>query len=129
MRRVVRVLLPLVMVTTVLACTRASNRSGSGDRDTITEAEIASSSATNAYEAVQRLRGNFLSNRGKTTILGKSSPMPIVYLDGVRFGEVNSLRNISATTVQAIRLYRAWEAQQKYGNDVMGGVIEVTTKQ
>lgn len=128
MRRVVRVLLPIVIVS-VLACTRASNRANGGDRDTITEAEIASISATNAYEAVQRLRGNFLSNRGKTTILGKSSPMPIVYLDGVRFGEVNSLRNISATTVQAIRLYRAWEAQQKYGNDVMGGVIEVTTKQ
>lgn len=128
MRRVVRVLLPMLAMS-VLACTRASNRPGSGDRDTITEAEIASSSATNAFEAVQRLRGNFLSNRGKTTILGKSSPMPIVYLDGVRFGEVNSLRNISATTVQAIRLYRAWEAQQKYGNDVMGGVIEVTTKQ
>ena len=36
---------------------------------------------------------------------------------------------ISASQVQAIRLYRAWEAQQKYGNDVMGGVIEVTTKQ
>jgi outer membrane cobalamin receptor len=118
-----------MMTIASLACTRASNRPESGDRDTITEAEIASSSAANAYEAVQRLRGNFLSNRGKTTILGKSSPMPIVYLDGVRFGEISSLRNISATTVQAIRLYRSWEAQQKYGNDVMGGVIEVTTKQ
>lgn len=128
MRRVARVLLPMMAIAT-LACTRAGNRPGGGDRDTITEAEIASSSAANAYEAVQRLRGNFLSNRGKTTILGRSSPMPIVYLDGVRFGEISSLRNISATTVQTIRLYRAWEAQQKYGNDVMGGVIEVTTKQ
>ena len=82
MRRAVRVLLPVVMMT-VLACARASNRPDTGDRDTITEAEIASSSSVNAYEAVQRLRGNFLSNRGKTTILGKSSPMPIVYLDGV----------------------------------------------
>ena len=119
----------LLMVLPILACTRASNRPGTGDRDTITEEEIASSSAVNAYEAVQRLRGNFLSNRGKTTILGKSSAMPIVYLDGVRYGEVQSLRNISASQVQAIRLYRAYDAQQKYGNDVMGGVIEVTTKQ
>jgi len=119
----------LMMVLPILACTRASNRPGTGDRDTITEQEIATSSAVNAYEAVQRLRGNFLSNRGKTTILGKSSAMPIVYLDGVRYGEVQSLRNISASQVQAIRLYRAYDAQQKYGNDVMGGVIEVTTKQ
>jgi len=127
MPRAARLLLLLVLP--ILACTRASSRPGTGDRDTITEDEIASSSAVNAYEAVQRLRGNFLSNRGKTTILGKSSPMPVVYLDGVRYGEVQSLRNISATQVQAIHLYRAYDAQQKYGNDVMGGVIEVTTKQ
>ena len=119
----------LMMVLPILACTRASNRPGTGDRDTITEQEIATSSAVNAYEAVQRLRGNFLSNRGKTTILGKSSALPIVYLDGVRYGEVQSLRNISASQVQAIRLYRAYDAQQKYGNDLTGGVIEVTTKQ
>ena len=127
MPRAARLLLLLVLP--ILACTRASSRPGTGDRDTITEDEIASSSAVNAYEAVQRLRGNFLSNRGKTTILGKSSPMPVVYLDGVRYGEVQSLRNISATQVQSIHLYRAYDAQQKYGNDVMGGVIEVSTKQ
>ena len=119
----------LLMVLPILACSRASNRPSAGDRDTITEEEIATSSAVNAYEAVQRLRGNFLSNRGKTTILGKSSSMPTVYLDGVRYGDIQSLRNISASQVQAIRLYRAFDAQQKYGNDVMGGVIEVTTKQ
>jgi len=94
----------------------------------ITEEEIAATTAINAYEVVQKLRGNFLSNRGKTTILGKSSSTPVVYVDGVRYGEILSLRNITSTTIQSIRLYRAWEAQQKYGNDVMGGVIEVTTK-
>ena len=94
----------------------------------ITEEEIAATTAINAYEVVQKLRGNFLSSRGKTTILGKSSSTPVVYVDGVRYGEIASLRNITSTTIQSIRLYRAWEAQQKYGNDVMGGVIEVTTK-
>ena len=87
----------LLAVLLLVACTRQSTGAGSADRDTITEEEIAASSASNAYEAVQKLRGNFLSNRGKTTI-------------------------------QSIRLYRAWDAQQRYGNDVMGGVIEVTTK-
>jgi outer membrane cobalamin receptor len=118
----------MLVVLALVACTRQAASPGSADRDTITEEEIDGAHATNAYEVVQKLRGNFLSNRGKTTILGKSSPTPMVYVDGVRFGEIPSLRNISATTVQSIRLYRAWEAQQRYGNDVMGGVIEVTTK-
>ena len=127
MNRPVRLL--LLLTTAIVACTRASNSPTGGNRDVITEDEIAAASVVTAYEAVQKLRGNFLSNRGKTTILGKSSPMPVVYLDGVRYGEIQTLRNISATQVQSIRLYRAWDAQQRYGNDVMGGVIEVTTKQ
>ena len=118
----------LLLLLVLVSCTRQTSRPTGGDRDVITEEEIAATSAINAYEVVQKLRGNFLSNRGKTTILGKSSSTPIVFVDGVRYGEIPSLRNISSTTVQSIRLYRAWEAQQKYGNDVMGGVIEVTTK-
>lgn len=118
----------LLVALALAACTRQSANVGSADRDLITEEEIAATSAINAYEIVQKLRGNFLSNRGKTTILGRSSPTPMVYVDGVRYGEIASLRNITATTVQSIRLYRAWEAQQRYGNGVMGGVIEVTTK-
>jgi outer membrane cobalamin receptor len=118
----------LLLLVVLVSCTRQTTRPTGGDRDVITEEEIAATSAINAYEVVQKLRGNFLSNRGKTTILGKSSSTPVVYVDGVRYGEILSLRNITATTVQSIRLYRAWEAQQKYGNDVMGGVIEVTTK-
>jgi outer membrane cobalamin receptor len=124
----IRTLRWLLVVLVLGACTRQSSRPGTADRDLITEEEIAGTSAINAYEIVQKLRGNFLSNRGRTTILGKSSPTPIVYVDGVRYGEIASLRNITATTVQSIRLYRAWDAQQRYGNDVTGGVIEVTTK-
>ena len=118
----------LLLAFVVLSCTRQTGRTVATDRDVITEEEIAATSAINAYEVVQKLRGNFLSNRGKTTILGRSSATPMVYVDGVRYGELASLRNISATTVQSIRLYRAWDAQQRYGNDVTGGVIEVTTK-
>ena len=109
------------------ACVKASNAPQS-QRDVITEEEIASSSAVNAYEAVQKLRGTFLSDRGKTTILGNSPSKPTVYVDGVQYGDITSLRSISATVVQSIRLYRAYEAEQRYGNGVMGGVIEVTTK-
>lgn len=125
MRRTVRLLL---LALVVLSCTRQTGRTPGADRDVITEEEIAATSAITAYEVVQKLRGNFLSNRGKTTILGRSSALPMVYVDGVRYGELASLRSISATTVQSIRLYRAWDAQQRYGNDVTGGVIEVTTK-
>jgi hypothetical protein len=51
-----------------------------------------------------------------------------VFVDGVPYGELAALRNISARQVGQIRLYRAWEAQQKFGSGNAGGVIEVTTR-
>ena len=96
--------------------------------DVITEAEIAQSRAVTAYDAVRKLRANFLSNRGRTTILGSTSSFPVVYLDGVEYGPMTSLRNIPATHVSSIRMYRAWEATTKFGMGKTAGVIEVITK-
>jgi len=123
-----RLRLSLLLALSLAACVKASNSPQSAQRDLITEEEIASSNTMNAYEAVQKLRGNFLSDRGKTTILGKSPSKPTVFVDGIQFGEIQSLRTISTSVIQSIRLYRAYEAEQRYGNGVMGGVIEVTTK-
>jgi outer membrane cobalamin receptor len=96
--------------------------------DVITEAEIARSQSITAYDAVQKLRANFLSNRGTTTILGDTSPLPVVYLDGIEYGPMASLRNIPADHVSSIRMYRAWEATTKFGMNKTAGVIEVLTK-
>ena len=123
-----RLRLSLLFALALTACVKASNSPQSAQRDLITEEEIAASNATNAYDAVQKLRGNFLSDRGKTTILGRSPSKPTVFVDGIQFGEIQSLRTISTSVIQSIRLYRAYEAEQRYGNGVMGGVIEVTTK-
>lgn len=109
------------------ACTHSSQRGG-GSENTITEQEIDASGAITAYDVIQQLRRNFLTDRGKTTLIGSSPSKPTVFLDGVDFGPITSLRSISARQVASIRLYRAWEAQQKYGNGYVGGVIEVTTR-
>src|SRR3982751_3742420 len=111
--------LSLLPAVCLAACVKASNSPESAQRDLITEEEIAASHAINAFEAVQKLRANFLSDRGKTTILGRSPSKPTVYVDGVEFGDIQSLRSISATVVQSIRLYRAYEAEQRYGNGAM----------
>jgi hypothetical protein len=95
----------------------------------ITAEEIVQSQAVNAYEAVLRLRANFLSNRGPTSITNSNAPQtPNVYLDGMQFGPTASLRNIPAITVASIRLYRPWEATTKFGTGNAAGVIEVISR-
>src|SRR5437588_6700056 len=118
-------------VSAFLACSHPQLRPGeSANSQLITENEIEASRAATAYDAVQKLRANFLSYRGETSFNTRTSqPYPTVYVDGQEFGPLNSLRNIPASQVATIRLYRSWEATTKFGTGNMGGVIAVTTRQ
>ncbi|MEO8578415.1 MAG: hypothetical protein ABI556_17015, partial [Gemmatimonadales bacterium] len=87
------------------------------------------SSSASAYDVIKKLRGNFLSYRGRTSVKNTSSPDPNVYVDEQAFGPITALRTIPASQIAFIRLYRSWEATTKYGNGNMGGVIAITTKQ
>ena len=123
---------PVVLVAgLLLACTRPSLGPGElSNSQFITEDEITASRASNAYEAIQKLRANFLTYRGETSIdRSRSTPYPTVYLDGQVFGPIASLRTLPASEISTIRLYRAWEATTKFGVGNMGGVIAITTRQ
>ena len=121
----------LLVPVTVLAC--APPRMGPGEINNsqlITEDEIVASRAATAYEVIQKLRGNFLTYRGETSLnKSRSNPYPTVYLDGQEFGPIGILRTIPASQVATIRLYRSWEATTKYGAHNISGVIEVSTRQ
>ena len=125
-RRLLGVVVPLWL----FACAHAQTSSQPPlNSDVISEEEIAATNATNAYEVIKRLRGNFLSFRGKTSLLGTSNADPTVYVDDQAYGPISSLKTIPAIHITSIRLYRAWEATTKYGQGNMGGVIAVSTKQ
>jgi hypothetical protein len=125
-----RWLSPLCWIV-LLACSRP--RLGPGELNhsgVITEEEIVASHATTAFDAIQRLRANFLSYRGETSLRkGQSTPYPTVYVDGQEYGPIAILRTIPASDVATIRLYRSWEATTKFGTGNMGGVIAITTRQ
>jgi hypothetical protein len=110
----------------------ASNKMQAGpdsDREVLMADEIEKSRAVDAYDAIRKLRANFLSYRGRTSVNNTSSPDPIVYVDDQAYGPISSLRNIPAAQIAMIRLYRSWEATSKFGTGHMGGVIAVSTKQ
>jgi outer membrane cobalamin receptor len=122
--------LSLIAVLAFACTSPARTPRGSVDSRIISEDEIDASRATNAYEAVQKLRGNFLTYRGETSFdKSKSQPYPTVYLDGQQYGAIESLRNIPASHISEIRLYRASEANLKFGSGNMGGVISILTRQ
>lgn len=126
----VRSLFSVVVPFWLFACAHPQTSSQTPlNSDVISEEEIAATNATNAYEVIKRLRGNFLSFRGKTSLLGTSNADPTVYVDNQAYGPISSLKTIPAIQITSIRLYRSWEATTKYGQGNMGGVIAVSTKQ
>jgi hypothetical protein len=95
----------------------------------ITEDEIVASRASTAFEVIHKLRANFLTNRGETSLnQGQSNPYPTVYLDDQEFGPISTLTNIPAAQITMIQLYRVSEANAKYGTHNLSGVIAITTR-
>jgi hypothetical protein len=117
-------------LATAVGCASGHARAGKFNdykANLITRAEILDSHAADALTCVRRLRGEFLSNRGRTSILLSNDMLPVVYLDNVQLGSFDVLATIPSTDIAEIRLYRSWEAGYKFGRDKTAGVVQVIT--
>ena len=128
MRQLHRAALALT-VTAVAACgsaqstARQSSSTVRKSEASITAEEIATTPANNVYDAVQRLRPQWLTS---TRIRGGAPGEElVVYLDGNRYGNLASLRQISVGGVQEVRYYNASEATNRFGTGHTGGAILV----
>ena len=98
-------------------------------RDPITAADIARINAASAYDAVVKLRANFLQHRGVNSFMQPvASTRPVVFVDGMEVGTLFELRSIPARDVSEIRFLTSSEATYRYGQGYLAGVIHVTTK-
>jgi hypothetical protein len=98
------------------------------NRYLITADEIAKSNASNAYEAVERLRPAFFQTRGSQSIQNSAPPTPMVYVDGMKYGALQSLMTLPAISIISIQYMNALDATQRFGIGNDGGAIVVTTR-
>lgn len=81
-----------------------------------------------AYDMIRLLRPEFLRSRGATSLRDLTPPTATVYLDGVRYGTLESLKLISAEQLSKVQYLNGSEATTRYGTDHVGGAILITTK-
>jgi hypothetical protein len=110
------------------ACNGQPSHVAPRDRNLITADEIARSNASNAYEAVERLRPGFLRTRGVESIQHPEPPTPMIYLDGMRYGPLQTLSTVPAMGILSIQYLNAVDATQRFGMGHAGGAILITTK-
>ena len=121
-----------IATAAVIACAPAVTARPGGNPSVITTEQIANSSAANAYDLIHGIRPIWLRSRGQNTLdpsqLTSTSTYAAVFVDGQRYGDINSLRSMSVYEIRQIRFLSGSDATTKYGTGYPAGVIEVITR-
>jgi hypothetical protein len=123
----------LVAVAVMMACASAvTSRTGvHRGANLLTAQEIAAANAdvTNVYDAVARLRPNWLAGHGVTSAATPGTQFAVVFVDGQHYGDLSSLRNIPASDAGDVSYYDVTQAGARFGlRGGSSGVIEVRIK-
>jgi hypothetical protein len=130
LRRIVLTLAPFCITVLSAGCASSGEGGLLVSRELLTAEEISRTTALNAYEAIQVRRPAFLARAERRALRDADQPdaRPSVYVNGVYFGEVGSLREIPVREIKEIRFMDAIEATKALGTTNVGGVIMVMTK-
>jgi hypothetical protein len=120
--------LPLLLLFALgggLAACAAGPANGLGEpRQTagrITPEQVRGGPQTNAFDLVQGLRPQWLRQRADGSSV-------MVYLDGRRFGEVHTLRDIAVPQIDSLDFIDPIDAMARYGMGHENGVISITSR-
>ena len=107
-----------------------NNGLGFRDRNVLTLEEIQGARATGwtAWDLISQLRPEFLRSRGASSLRSIEPTTAVVYVDDIRYGELESLRTMSADQIHRVQYVNAADATTRYGTDHFGGAILITTK-
>lgn len=133
MRRGFALFSVLAAVLAFGACASTGGMSG-GDRNVLTADQISAIGVSTAYDAVERLRPQWLRRLQQRSLAGGGgspdvgSEDVVVYVDGVRSGGRDALKQVRADAVYQMRYLDASQATAEYGTGHLYGAIDVKTK-
>lgn len=128
-----RITIAVALHVVVLGCGSGpapDNGLGFRNRSILTSEEIKSSrvSGWTAYDLISQLRPEYLRSRGPTSLRNTRPVTAAVYVDDIRFGELDSLKTMSADQIFSVQYIGASDATTRFGTDHFGGAILITTK-
>ncbi|HVF38757.1 MAG TPA: TonB-dependent receptor plug domain-containing protein [Gemmatimonadaceae bacterium] len=97
------------------------------DRDVISFAEIQTITSGTALDAIRKMRPSFLTSRGRVSFAGIQTPQPTVYVDGMRYGGIETLQQIPIDWIGEVRIFRPSNLGHT-GLDNAGGILAITTR-
>ncbi|MGH7459530.1 MAG: hypothetical protein ACREMA_00700 [Longimicrobiales bacterium] len=118
----------LLSVSIALGCSSATTANGAprADRNRLTQEQLATANSDNLYEAIVKLRPEWLNTRGPTSVTDPTPTSVSVFMNGNLMGRAESLRDLRILDVTEVRYWAAGQAAAKFGMGHPRGVIELT---
>lgn len=113
-----------------LACASAGTKTGTErqSRSVLTQAQLAATNYQNLYEAIEKLRPDWLTSRGPVSVTDVTPSVPSVFMNGTLLGKSDVLRGMGVTDVTEVRYWEAGPASARFGMGHPRGVIEITRR-
>lgn len=121
MRPLPALLLLLACAPAAPACAPAATGSRS-DPDELPRAEIAELEERSTLDILRLRRPHWLRTRSMVSFIGADI---VVYVDGMKHGDLDVLSHIPSVSVERVRYYDARQAQLRWGMGHTNGAIEV----
>jgi hypothetical protein len=118
----------LLATTTLLGGCASAGASGASNRASqsqLSHSDLTGANADNLYDAVARLRPNWLGTRGATSVTNSTPTEVDVYMDGNFLGKSDYLRQVRIQDVTSVRYWDAGQASARFGMGHPRGVIEI----
>ena len=98
------------------------------DPNVITAEELQTANASNLFDAIRTLRPEWMQRGNPTTVRPQAEYSIVVFLDRIRFGDTESLRQLPVAMALEVRWYGRTEAQAEFGLGNLQGAIQVVTR-
>lgn len=114
------------LVVGCAAATTQSSTRGSGTQ--LSQTELAAANTDNLYDAIAKLRPEWLSSRGATSVTDASPTGVDIYMNGNFLGKADYMRQVRLLDVSSVRYWDTGQASARFGMGHPRGVIEITRR-
>ena len=104
----------------------AAGRPDSDGGNMLSRAQLQATNSDELYAAIAKLRPDWLSSRGPTSVTDPTPSSASVYMNGSLLGRVEYMRQMRVIDVSQVRYWNAGEASARFGMGHPRGVIEIT---
>jgi hypothetical protein len=129
MKSSIRGSIALLVTALALGCVTTAKQGGSGGSGaSLTQQQLSTANAANLYEAIVRLRPNWLTSRGPTSVSNSTPTSVDVFVGNTFLGKADYLQQLRLGDVTEVKYWDPGSAAARFGMGHPRGVIEITMK-